>query len=126
MLGWYLSLTAPPGTPPSWLFAPIWTVLYLLMGVAAWLVWCQPGHRRALLLWGWQLLLNAIWNPVFFGLHAPGAALAIILALVMLLGVTIVAFARVSRPAALLLLPYFAWACYASYLNAGFWWLNPG
>lgn len=123
---WYLSLAAPPGTPPTWLFAPVWTVLYVLMGTAAWLVWRRPGHRRPLLLWGWQLLANAAWNPVFFGLHATGPALALILALVVLVGLTTAAFARRRRAAGVLLFPYLLWTCYAAYLNAGFWWLNPG
>ncbi len=124
--GWYPSLSAPPGTPPSWLFAPAWTVLYVLMGTAAWLVWCRPGHRRPLLLWGWQLLVNAAWNPVFFGLHAISAALALNAALVVLVGVTFVSFTRRSYAGGAMLFPYLLWTCYATYLNAGFWSLNPG
>jgi tryptophan-rich sensory protein len=124
-LGWYLSLAKPPGTPPSWVLAPVSTALYVLMGTAAWLIWRRPFHRRALLLWGWQLLFNAAWKPVFFGLHLTGAALAIVAALVMLVGVTTARFARLSPTAGALLLPYLLWTCYAAYLNAGFWWLNP-
>jgi tryptophan-rich sensory protein len=122
--GWYLSLTPPPGTPPNWLFGPVWGVLYILMGIAAWLVWRQSGASRPIRLWGWQLLLNALWTPAFFGLHSPGLGLAVIAALLVLLVLTIRAFVRISRPAAWLMLPYLAWTAYAAYLNVGFWWLN--
>ncbi len=136
--GWYLSLNRPPGTPPNWLFGPVWTVLYVMMGVAAWLVWRRAiqaaeinpavvGHyTRPLRLWGWQLLLNAAWTPMFFGLHRLAPALAVILALLAALVATIAAFARVHRRAAALMLPYLGWTCYAAYLNAGFLWLNRG
>jgi len=124
--GWYPSLTAPPGTPPAWLFAPVWTVLYVMIGTAAWLVWRGGGARRPLLLWGWQLLVNAAWDPVFFGLHAPAAALAVSALLVVLVGLTTAAFVRHSRVGGALLVPYLLWTCYAGYLSAGFWWLNPG
>ena len=127
---WYLSLARPPGTPGASLFGLVWAALYLLMGTAAWLVWRQapaPGaaKRAALRLWGWQLLLNAAWTPAFFGLHSPGLALAVMLLLAGLIGVTIRAFGRIHRTAAALLLPYALWMCYAVYLNAGFVWLNP-
>ena len=123
---WYLSLARPPGTPPNWVFGPVWTLLYVLMGIAAWLVWQRPWHRRAMLLWGWQLLANALWAPLFFGLHLVGVALADIVVLLLLAAMTTLAFDRRSRSAAILMLPYLAWTCYATYLNAGFWWLNPG
>ncbi len=122
---WYVTLAAPPGTPPNWLFAPVWTVLYVMMGVAAWRVWCRQRSGSALRLWGWQLAANAVWTPAFFALHSPRAALAIILALLVLLGATIHAFRRIDRWAAWLLLPYLGWSLYATYLNIGFWWLNP-
>jgi translocator protein len=125
MRGWYLSLAAPPGTPPRWVFAPICTVIYVLVGTAAWLAWGAPGHRRALRLWGWQLLVNALWAPCFFGLHAPAAACVIIVALLALITATTVAFLRLSAAAGVLLFPYLLWTCYATYLNAGFWLLNP-
>ena len=125
--GWYRTLVAPPGTPPNWVFGPVWTTLYVMMGVAAWLVWRRPGlgQRRALLLWGWQLLLNAAWAPAFFGLHSPALAFAIILPLLGLIVLTVQAFAGQHRLAAALLVPYGVWTCYATYLNAGFLWLNP-
>jgi benzodiazapine receptor len=125
---WYLTLTPPPLNPPSWVFAPVWSTLYLLMGISAWLIWRQAElprrPRRALLAWGWQLGLNAIWAPVFFGLHQIAAALAVVLALFAAVAWTLVKFLPLSRTAGLLLVPYLAWVGFASYLNAGFWWLN--
>ncbi len=124
---WYPSLTAPPGTPPNWAFPVAWTALYVLMGVAAWRVWQvapRPGAYPALRLWGWQLLVNATWSPVFFVDHAIGAGLLICLLLFALVVATVVAFARQDRLAALLLAPYPFWVAYATWLNAGFWWLN--
>ena len=128
---WYPQLLRPSGTPPNWLFGPVWTVLYGMIGVAAWLVWRQldpvPGRKYAALrLWGWQLLLNALWTPAFFGLRSTGLGLVVILVLVPLIGLTIRAFMRVDHAAAWLMLPYLAWTGYAAYLNAGFWWLNRG
>lgn len=123
---WYLNLTAPPGTPPNWVFAPVWTVLYVAMGIAAWLVWRRPRHNAPLRLWGWQLLVNALWTPAFFGFRLPLLALGVMVVLVVLIALTIRAFARVRSDAALLLVPYWLWACYATYLNAGFWVLNRG
>ena len=122
--GWYLSLARPPLTPPNWVFGPVWTVLYVMIGVAAWLVWRRQGAGRALRIWGWQLAVNALWSPVFFALHRIGLALAVVAALAGAVALTIRAFARVHRVAAWLLAPYLAWACFAAYLNAGFWWLN--
>jgi tryptophan-rich sensory protein len=103
-------------------------VIHVLLGTAAWLVWRRPtlGTRGALLLWGWQLLVNAAWTPVFFGLHSPRLALLVILVLLLLVVLLIRAFLRLRPLAAALLLPYAAWTCYAVYLNAGFVWLNPG
>jgi translocator protein len=126
--GWYLSLTRPPGTPPSWVFGPVWTVLYIMMGTAAWLVWRRvTGTQwRVMRLWGWQLLLNAAWSPAFFGLHSPALGLCVVLALLALIGLTILAFRRIDPIAAALMLPYALWTCYATYLNAGFVLLNPG
>ncbi len=122
---WYPSLTAPPATPPNWLFPPVWTTLYVMIGVAGWLVWRRSGAARPLRLWGWQLAANALWSPAFFGLHNPPLALAVMLVLLGLIGVTMHSFARLNRPAVWLMLPYLAWTGFAAYLNAGFWWLNP-
>lgn len=123
---WYNTLPHPPGTPPDWVFGPVWTTLYILMGIAAWRVWRTAYPQAALRLWGWQLLVNALWTPAFFGLHSPALALALLLLLLTLLGRTIAAFTTHDRLAATLLVPYALWSCYATYLNAGFLWLNPG
>ena len=121
---WFLALTAPPGTPPNWLFAPVWTTLYAMLGIAAWLVWRRPGHRPALRVWGWQLLVNALWSPAFFGLRNVWLGLVVILALLVAIGLTMRAFRKFSIAAVALMVPYLAWTCYATYLNAGFFWLN--
>jgi benzodiazapine receptor len=120
---WYLTLTPPPGTPPNWVFGPVWTVLYVMMAVAAWLVW-RVGSMRAVRVWGWQLLLNALWTPAFFGLQSTGLGLVLIVSLLVMVAVTLMIFRRVQPIAALLMVPYLAWVGYATYLNAGFWWLN--
>lgn len=124
---WYPSLTPPPGTPADDAFSIICAALYILMGVAAWRVWAvaaHPGAYAALRLWGWQLLANAAWSPVFFGLHAVGVALVLALGLFALVIATLLAFARRDRIAALLFAPYPIWLAYAAWLNAGLWWLN--
>lgn len=121
---WYLTLRPPPLTPPGVVFGPVWTVLYVLMGVAAWRVWRTKGHAAALRLWGWQLAANALWTPAFFGLRSPTLGLVVILGLLALIVLTIRAFRAHDRWAAAMLLPYLAWVCFATYLNAGFWWLN--
>ena len=123
--GWFLSLTRPPGTAPNWLFIPVWTGLYSMMGVAAWLVWRRAIGARALRVWGWQLAANAFWVPAFFALHSPLLALAISLVLLVLIVVTMRAFAALLPVAAWLMAPYLAWSTYVVYLTAGFWWLNP-
>jgi len=123
--GWYLTLNRPPGVPPDWAFAVVWTALYVLMGIAAWLAWRRQGHRRALRLWGWQLLANALWTPAFFGLHSLALGLVVLAALLPLIALAIRAFLPLDRRAAGLMLPYLLWSLYATYLNAGFLWLNP-
>ncbi len=121
---WYLTLKPPPLTPPPAVFGPVWTVLYVMIGVAAWRVWRTPGHAPALRLWGWQLAANALWTPAFFGLRSPALALAVMAALIVLLLATLRAFRAHDRLAAALLLPYLAWVLFATWLNLGFWWLN--
>jgi translocator protein len=118
---WFAALIKPAWQPPSWLFGPVWTALYLMMGIAAGLVWLRgpsPRVRAALVAFGAQLLLNALWTPAFFGAHALGAALLVIVALWLAIITTMVRFARVSRWAAALLLPYLAWVSFATALNA--------
>jgi benzodiazapine receptor len=121
---WYSRLAKPPLTPPSAVFGPVWMVLYVMMAVAAWLVWRRPWHQPALSLWGWQLAFNAAWAPVFFAGHLPLPALLIILALDVLIALTIGKFSHRDRRAAWLMAPYLGWSLFATYLNAGFWWLN--
>lgn len=126
---WFHALARPPGNPPNWVFGPVWTVLYALMGVSAWMVWRgqDAAPRRtfaALRLWGWQLLLNAAWAPAFFGLHSPLLGLVVILLLLALILLTIGVFRHLNGTASALLLPYAAWVAYATYLNAGFLLLN--
>jgi len=125
---WYLSLTAPPLRPPDWVFAPVSTLLYVTIAIAAWLIWRRPDvrwqHQRALTFWGWQLGLTALWAPLFFGLHLILPALAVLVALLCAAGMTLNRFRRLNWPAAALMLPYFAGISFTCYLNAGFWWLN--
>ena len=125
--GWYAGLTKPTWNPPGWIFGPVWTVLYALMAVAAWRVWLQGGWARqknALGLFLLQWVLNALWTPLFFGLHRPGWALVEILVLLAAILATIQTFWRLDRPAGLLLLPYAAWVAFASVLNGAIWRLN--
>jgi translocator protein len=124
---WYAELAKPSWNPPSWVFGPVWTLLYIAMGVAAFLVWREVGWRAArvpLGLFGAQLLVNLAWSPIFFGLHQTGWALVHIIFLLTLIVTTIVAFWRVNRWAGLLLLPYLAWVSFATALNAELWRLN--
>jgi len=126
---WYPGLLKPPGTPPSWVFAPVWSILYLLMATAAWLVWRQPireGVRLALALFVAQLILNGLWSFVFFGLRRPGAALIEIVVLLATIAMTAMRFAEFSSLALWLMIPYATWVLYASYLNFGIWLLNKG
>ena len=124
--GWYLSLNHPPGTPPNWVFGAVWSVLYGMIGVSGWLAWRRAVAPRPLRLWGWQLAANACWTPAFFGLRSPPLAFAVCLVLLVLIALTMRAFLPLRRLAAWLLTPYLAWTGYATYLTAGFWWLNPG
>jgi tryptophan-rich sensory protein len=113
---WYSSLDQPSWNPPDWLFAPVWTVLYVLMAVAAWLVW-QTGERSPLVVYGVQLALNLSWSLVFFGAESTWGGVVVIAALWCAIVATITAFLRVHRVAALLLVPYLAWVTYAAALN---------
>jgi len=123
--GWYASLLRPPAAPPNWVFGPVWTILYVMIGIAGWLVWRRTPATRPLRLWGWQLAANACWTPAFFALHSPPLALAVCLVLLVLIGLTMLAFRPIRSAAAWLMAPYLVWTCFATYLTAGFWWLNP-
>ena len=126
---WYAALNKPWFNPPNWVFGPVWTVLYCLMGIAAWLAW-RKGAGAALALpmalFAAQLVLNAAWTPLFFGLQRPDLALANIIVLWFLIAATGAAFWPLSRAGALLLLPYWLWVGFAMILNASLWWLNRG
>jgi tryptophan-rich sensory protein len=124
---WYASLRKPSWNPPGWIFGPVWTALYAMMAVAAWLIWRRGGwgkQRRPLLLFIVQLALNALWTPLFFGLHRPGLAFAEILLLWLAIALTLAAFWREHRAAAWLLAPYLAWVSFAALLNLTLWRLN--
>lgn len=123
---WYAGLIHPAIAPPNWLFAPVWTALYILMAVAAWRVWKAAGlNSPPLKLYGVQLALNFAWSGIFFGLHQIGAALVEVGVLWLAILVTTVLFWRADRIAGLLLLPYLAWTGFAAALNHAFWLLNP-
>jgi len=124
----YGALDKPSWAPPAWLFGPAWTILYLLMAVAAWLLWLrreQPLARRALVLYVAQLVLNAIWSWLFFRFHLGGLALLELSLLWVSILVLILLAARVRRAAAILLLPYILWVTYAGLLNGAVWRMNP-
>jgi tryptophan-rich sensory protein len=114
----YQSLNQPAWAPPSWLFGPVWTVLYVMIAVAGWLVWRRTGWTVALTVYAVQLVLNAAWTPIFFGFGRYGLALVDIVVMWVLIGATIWLFRPVSRVAAALLLPYWAWVTFATALNA--------
>ena len=125
---WYPTLAKPSFNPPSWVFGPVWTVLYIMMGVAAFLVWRtgldMDGVKIALIAFAIQLALNGLWSILFFGMQQPGWALIEIIALWAAIGATIRLFWRVTPTAGALLLPYWAWVTFATVLNAALWWLN--
>ena len=124
----YGQLSQPSWAPPTWLFGPVWSVLYLLIGVAAWLVWRKHGFNSAstaLRLFVAQLLANALWTWLFFKWHLGTVALAEIVVLWLLIAATTVAFWRLHRLAALMLMPYLAWVSFAAALTLSLWRLNP-
>lgn len=125
---WYGALAKPAWNPPGWVFGPVWSALYLMMAVSAWLVW-DPGHEqrgRAIAWWCAQLTLNAAWSWLFFGLHRPGWALAEMALLIIVLAVTARKFHAIRPAAAWLLAPYMAWLLFAWALNFTLWRLNGG
>jgi len=123
---WYASLNKPSWSPPNWVFAPVWTTLYVMMGAAAWLVWRKvDAPYERVFLWFWiQLALNTIWSFIFFALEQPGLAFAEIILLWLSIAATLGAFRKCSRVAALLLTPYLGWVSFAAYLNFTIWRLN--
>jgi tryptophan-rich sensory protein len=125
---WYPTLAKPSFNPPAWVFGPTWTVLYILMGVALFLVWQQglntQGVRLALFVFGVQLMLNALWSIIFFRMQSPGWAFAEIILLWIAIIATLWAFWRVMPAAGWLLVPYLAWVSFAAVLNGSIWFLN--
>ena len=124
---WYAGLNKPSWTPPSAVFAPVWSALYVMMGVAAWLVWRERGLAGAAMpvaLFVAQLALNVAWSAIFFGLRRPGWAFVEIVALWALILATVIAFRRISPTAGYLLLPYLAWVTFAAALNLAIWRAN--
>ncbi|WP_339625245.1 TspO/MBR family protein [uncultured Maribacter sp.] len=126
--GWYMTLNKPSFNPPNWIFAPVWTTLYILMGISAGWVWAKGFHHKwvktGLYHFGFQLLLNGLWSIVFFGLKQPFWSLLVILTLLVVLILTIKWFKVVSKVAAILLIPYLLWICFATVLNYKIWELN--
>jgi translocator protein len=121
---WYPTIAKPTWTPPSWIFGPVWTALYAMMAVAAWLVWRRVGWGGALVWFAVQLALNAAWSPVFFGMHRIGLALVNIMLLWLAIAGTTVAFWRVVPVGGWLFVPYLAWVSFATALNFAIWRLN--
>jgi len=125
---WYFKLYKPFWTPPGWLFAVVWPALYLMMAMAAWKVWIS-GHlarNGALAWWAIQLVMNAAWSWLFFGLERPGWALAEMGLLIVVVLFCIQAFRGISKPAASLMMPYLAWLAFAWVLNFVLWNMNGG
>lgn len=122
---WYDGLAKPSWQPPKWVFAPVWTILYVMIAVAGWLIWRSAGVSPALVLWGVQLALNAVWSPIFFGARRIGLALVDLGLLWAAVVATFVAAMRVDGIAASLLAPYVAWVSFAGVLNFAVWRLNP-
>lgn len=127
---WYAYLNKPWFTPPNWVFGPVWTVLYILMGISLAMVWGawkekNPLARTGLILFGTQLALNVAWSYLFFGLQSPLLGLAGIIVLWIAIAATIIWFWRIRRLAAVIMLPYIVWVTIAAFLNYSIWVLNP-
>ncbi|WP_395740739.1 TspO/MBR family protein [Prosthecobacter sp.] len=121
---WYSALRKPALNPPSWVFGPVWMTLYTLMAVAAWMVWKRQGFGAPLRMYFIQLALNAAWTPIFFGAHALGLGLGVIVALWVSILLTWLSFRKVNAVAGWLFVPYLCWVTFATYLNFSLWSLN--
>lgn len=124
---WYADLRKPIFNPPDWVFAPVWTILYVLMAIAAWRAWRQAGFQSsetALLVFVAQLILNLVWSALFFALKNIALALVGIVVLLVLITINMVLFWRNDRLAGALFVPYVLWVAFAALLNAALWWLN--
>lgn len=126
--GWYQTLAKPELAPPNWIFAPVWTTLFLLMGIAAFLIWkvglSRKGVKAALGLFVFQLVLNTLWSIIFFGAQSPGWALLEVVFLWLAILATLISFWKLSRAAGVLILPYLLWVSFAIYLNYSIFILN--
>ena len=125
---WYLSLKKPKYTPPNWVFGPVWTTIYILMGISVFLVWQKglstDGVLLAFILFWVQLIFNALWSIIFFGMKSKGIGIMVIIVLWLFILATIITSFQVSVWAGILLIPYILWVSVATYLNLGIWWLN--
>lgn len=123
---WYQFLNKPSFNPPNWIFGPVWTLLYLIMGIAVALIWHtpHPNQKRALQLFAVQFVLNLGWSFIFFNLRELGIAFVEIIAMLIAIIFTIVAFYKINRKAAFLMIPYLCWVSFASVLNFSIWFLN--
>lgn len=126
---WYPTLIKPSFNPPNWIFAPVWSMLYVMMGVAAGLVWSKiesdkEAVKKALVVFAIQLALNALWSYLFFGLHNPLLAGLEIIILWLMIYETYIQFAKINKIAGYLLIPYLLWVSFATVLNGSIWWLN--
>jgi translocator protein len=121
---WYMTLAKPSFNPPNWIFAPVWTTLYVLMAIAAWLVWRRGNARTPFVLFALQLVLNSAWSLLFFGLHRVDLALIDIVLLLAAIVAMALSFRPRSAVAALLLVPYLAWVSFATVLNFTIWQIN--
>ena len=125
---WYMTLNKPELAPPNWIFGPVWTTLFVLMGIALYMVWKQGTDKKdvkiALYIFGTQLILNVLWSIIFFGLENPGSAFVEIISLWISILLSIIYFYRINKTAGYLLIPYIAWVSFASYLNFMIWGLN--
>ncbi len=121
--GWYATLEKPAFTPPNWAFAPVWTSLFVLMGIAAYLAWEKRGRGVLRIFWI-QLALNVLWSAIFFGMRNPGLAFAELAVLWVAIAANVMVFYRASRRAGMLLIPYLAWVTVAGWLNYSVWILN--
>lgn len=125
---WYTSIQKPALNPPNWVFGPVWTTLFLLMGVALYIVWTKglqgKNIKTAIWIFGSQLVLNTFWSIAFFNFQSPLLAFAVIIPLWILILINIILFYRISKPAGLMLVPYLLWVSFATYLNYAIWQLN--
>ena len=121
---WYTGLQKPIFNPPNWLFAPVWTLLYILVAVAGWRTWVRGYRGLPMQLWFLQLAANFMWSPAFFGLQTPGLALLVIVVMGALTFLFMQLTWKPDRTSALLMLPYFAWVSFAGLLNLSIWWMN--